>query len=159
MVRSRMGDIHAFTLYTYHGEAFKSSLYCACTLDMYTYYRKSYYIHGIGSLVTYKMECNVITCEDNEIMRPWCGMDRNVETSSLWCCKLVPGCLKDMIWVGIKKKIWQSSVVVCMCLVSMNIKIKERCCIWTNYATVCDTWIRKCGPDASTILSIQLKML
>lgn len=78
-----MGDIHAFTLYTYHGEAFKSTLYCACTLDMYTYYRKSYYIHGIGSLVTYKMECNVITCEDNEIMRPWCGMDRNMETSSL----------------------------------------------------------------------------
>lgn len=68
---------------TCHGEAFKSSLYCACTLDMYTYYRKSYYIHGIGSLVTYKMECNVITCEDNEIMRPWCGMDRNMETSSL----------------------------------------------------------------------------
>lgn len=48
-----------------------------------TYYRKSYYIHGIGSLVAYKRECNVITCEDNEIMRPWCGMDRNVETSSL----------------------------------------------------------------------------
>lgn len=40
-----------------------------------------------------------------------------------------PGCLKDMMRVGIKKKKRQSLVVVCMCLVSMNIKIKERCCI------------------------------
>lgn len=126
-----MGDIHAFTLYTYHGEAFKSSLYCACTLDMYTYYRKSYYIHGIGSLVTYKMECNVITCEDNEIMRPWCGMDRNAETSSLWFFDVVnwfPGCLKDMMRVGIKKKIDDS--------------------LWLLYACASCQWILKSKSDA-----------
>lgn len=137
MVRSRMGDIHVFTLYTYHGEAFKSSLYCAWTLDMYTYYRKSYYIHGIGSLVTYKMECNVITCEDNEIMRPWCGMDRNMETSSLWCCKLVPWLFKgyDMGWNKKKKKL-DDNLGCCMHVPRVNeFEIKERCCIWTNYAT------------------------
>lgn len=76
-----MGDIYVFILYIYYGEVFKFFFYCVCIFDMYIYYRKFYYIYGIGSFVIYKMECNVIICEDNEIMRFWCGMDRNMEIS------------------------------------------------------------------------------